>query len=408
LKLPVSELLSESRMSEKRFLDLSEPDKKEYLEKYPFSKHKRLMKKGKKSEELEHDEPEDELDGSDEEDQDVEESSDEEEDQDVEESSDEEGDADFDDISDVTDVSVEVKKNFPIVRRSITEGYDSAVENRDRIADNIREKVSARAKTSIKDGFEKVYSGGSLPPAAKDAMTKVATSVFKIAIGAAALTAIGAAAGPIGLLVAMNYVNSLENFEDKFAERKRKKAEDRKAAAEAELEAIRAERKAKEEKLKSNSNDFNDPTRMLVDDFLRWYGKVDKVLLSEKITELSALKNKPLESNSSIGVRLTFPLCPTQKHLPNDKRSKYLIRARGRDIGYITADPNVKGRGKASRCWLVTLEDGFVESNYHTGKSTNEPFTAVRSNTVILKNPYRFNILEAKSWVKSTIKRELL
>lgn len=407
-------LVSESRMSEKRFLKLSDAEQRQYLERYPFSKHKRLLKKPKDDSDREEPEEQDELDEQESEDQESEDSNTEDSEQESEEGDDSkepesepEPDADFE-----SEIDNEVKKNLPVVRNSIDESFEKASQNISKIADATRESLSDRDRKNVKEGFESVYSGGPLLSHQSKAMLKaVAGPLFKIAIGAAALAALGAAAGPIGMLVGASYVKSLTSFKlpDKgtsYFEQKRKEAKDRAEAAKAEMEAIKAEREL--ERMRSQSAAFNDPARMLSEDFIRWFGKVDHKQFAEKITELAVLKNRPLESNSSIGVRITCAACPTVKHLEASKRNRFLVRARGEQIGYIEADPKVSDFSANTRCWLVTLEDGFIESNYHTGKSGDQPFTAVRGDSVILRNPYRFTFNEAKNWIRTTVKRELL
>tara|TARA_Y100001963_G_scaffold158957_1_gene260529 strand:+ start:3020 stop:4240 length:1221 start_codon:yes stop_codon:yes gene_type:complete len=404
VKIPINlDFLSESRMSEKRFLNLSTPDKEKYLERYPHSKHKRLMKKAKKAKPEELEAPEAELDEAGESELTTSDKPDQEESEDANQDMDDSEDADF--AKDATDVSDEVEKNFPIVRSSIADGFETAQDNIKSLTDRTREALSSNDKDNVRQGFDRVYSGGKLSDKNRAALKKGASIMFKVVLGAAALGAIGAAAGPIGLLVAANYVNSLESFEDKFASRRRKAAEDRKAAAQAEIEAEKLERELAN--MKSQSA-FEDPVSVLANDFLRWFGKINHRDFAEKITELAALKNKPMVSTSGIGVRLTFSLCPTVKYLPKERQGKFLVKAKGVVIGSIDADVKVPNATRNARCWLVTLTDGFVESNYHTGKQKDQPFTAVRSNSVILRNPYRFTLDEAKNWVRSTVKRELL
>lgn len=162
--------------------------------------------------------------------------------------------------------------------------------------------------------------------------------------------------------------------------------------------------------------DTSDPIQFLVHDFTRWAKSVDMREVSGVIAEIIAVQ-KQLESakgntegkmvSESASASLRFVPCPSHKK-NNTPITRYLIKLGTKQVGRIHSDVKIPGDSPSNRCWVCTLNDGYSETAYRTGVSRQEPFTLATPVGVILRNPQRQTLDEAKSWIRATVNKALV
>ena len=369
-------LTSESRLSEKKFKELSSSDQRSYLGKYPKSKYHKLAKKEALTPKPSNKEkPE-------------------------QKSEKKEKDVDFDQAkvevnkSTAIDVRMEhaIDKKVPAFAASVHKGQEELAANSKAVAETVTNKISSSLKDSIGNIFEKMSAGFAASEADRKHVKKVAGPFIKYGLGAAAGILLGPALLPVLGIMAMQYASTFSFGED--------------------MES------------KSYEGIQEDRLEFLAKDISRWMSKIDMEMLTKRLSELSALKDMDedmngeseegeedddeMTSESKVSTRLTFKLLGSQKRLTPNLRTRWDINNGSDVVGQIQADPKIKGNGHEIRCWVVTLEDGFDESAYNSGFRTTEPFTTVNKGRLLLRNPQRLTMAEARLWAKHAINKSYL
>ena len=99
--------------------------------------------------------------------------------------------------------------------------------------------------------------------------------------------------------------------------------------------------------------------------------------------------------------------CPSHKK-NNTPVTRYLVKLGTLQVGRIHSDPKIKGDSANQRCWVCTMKDGFEETGYRSGVTRDAPFTLATKRGVMLRNPQRQTLAEAKAWVKTIVNKELV
>lgn len=172
----------------------------------------------------------------------------------------------------------------------------------------------------------------------------------------------------------------------------------------------------------SSSLDTSDPVQFLVHDFTRWAKTVDMRKVSTTIAEIIAVQ-KEIEAkkgltpdrspesdqmvSESAAKSLRIVPCPSHKK-NNTPITRYLVKLGTLQVGRIHSDPKISGDSPSNRCWVSTMNDGFEETAYRTGVTREAPFTLATRKGVLLRNPQRQTLNEAKAWVRATVNKDLL
>lgn len=162
--------------------------------------------------------------------------------------------------------------------------------------------------------------------------------------------------------------------------------------------------------------DTSDPIQFLVHDFTRWAKTVDLRKVSGIIAEIIAVQKdietkkgetpeQMVSESSSRSLRI-LP-CPSHKK-NNTPITRYLVKLGTLQVGRIHSDPRINGDSPSNRCWVCTMNDGFEETAYPTGVTRESPFTLATRKGVLLRNPQRQTLNEAKAWVRAIVNKELL
>ena len=388
----MDDLISESRLSAEKFKKLSSSDQKAYLKRYPKSKHRQLIggapkakpekkksikkkaksspapvekkkkKKAKTPEEVQvevnkHNAQEKRLD-------------------------------------------IKKEENRPLIANSIDRGTDLMAREPDKVAGAVENRVTPHLKKALGAVFGKISAGLKASAEEKEPIKKVSSPIMKIALGAGAIALLGPMAVPALAIMAAKYIETFD-FEGLSA-----KMNSESSSQEIDPEA--------------------DPLGFMVRDVSRFMAKVDQDMLTERFSEMAALQqmgddndedhiedaledeDEELTSESALSKRLSFQLVRSQKRLAPNLRTRWDIRYGENLIGQIQADPKIPGNGHEKRCWVVTLEDGFDESAFDSGFSNLKPFTIVNKGRLLLRNPQRLTMPEARLWAKHTINRSYL
>lgn len=164
----------------------------------------------------------------------------------------------------------------------------------------------------------------------------------------------------------------------------------------------------------SSELDTSDPVQFLVHDFTRWSKSIDMRKVSGLITEMIETQrtiegkggNADLVSTSAAASLRIVP-CPSHRKT-DTPITRYLVKIGTKQIGRIHSDKKIDGDSPNNRCWVSTLNDGFSETGYATGVSREAPFTLATTKGVLLRNPQRQTLEEAKAWVRSTVNKGMV
>lgn len=386
--LKMSDFLSESRLSEQAFKDLSSSEQKQYLKKYPKSKHRRLFK-NQKSEKVEDIEPKKKKKQKNKDKQNPEKS----EKKKKKKVKPEQIKAEVNTENAQKKKEQEiVEKNLPVVADSISKGTDNLAKNADEVAQSVDDRVSPHLKKALSNMFKRINAGLKPSKPERENVRKTSLPIMKYAVGAAALSMMGPFAAPVMIIMAAKFAESFD-FTQLVSS-------------------------------SSASPEEEDPIKFLTHDVSRYMSKLDKDMLARRFAEFSALhemskdseeedsedfsEEDEMVSESSVMSRISFQVLPSQRRLAPNLRTQWLVKHGDSIIGKIQSDPKILGNGHQNRCWVVTLEDGFDESSYNSGVSDTQPFTVLNKGRLLLRNPQRFTMQEAKVWAKSAINREYL
>lgn len=393
----MDDLISESRLSAEKFKKLSSSDQKEYLKRYPKSKHRQLIgskpkpkaekkksikKKGKSS-------PAPKVEKKKKKKKSKEKAKTPKQVQ-VEVNKD-----------NAQEKRLEIKKaeNKPLISNSIDRGTDLIAREPDKVANAVDNRVTPHLKKALGAVFGKISAGLKASDEEKEPIKKASSPIMKIALGAGALALLGPMAIPAVAIMAGKYMETFD-FEG-------------------------LSEKMNSESSSQEIDPEDDPLGFMVRDVSRFMAKVDQDMLSERFSEMAALEqmgedddedhiedaledDDELTSESALSKRLSFQLVRSQKRLAPNLRTRWDIRYGEDLIGQIQADPKIPGNGHEKRCWVVTLEDGFDESAFDSGFSNLKPFTIVNKGRLLLRNPQRLTMPEARLWAKHTINRSYL
>ena len=163
----------------------------------------------------------------------------------------------------------------------------------------------------------------------------------------------------------------------------------------------------------------------LVQDFIKWTRLLDTKEVGETLSRLLAIQEMKeekwspttaslpdsavLESKSNamddFSSRLTFRVANEQRSLNPDERTKYEVVHGQNVVGHIESDPNIDSNRHSQRCWVCTMHDLFDDAEFSTGFDEQAPFTTVRNRQLLLRNPSRLTMREAKSWIRTIVDR---
>jgi len=284
-------------------------------------------------------------------------------------------------------------KKAPLIASNLNKGLNKLVTKAPAYASKIKDSISKATSSKVGNFFKKKLTGGEVDEAEKEAVISTLTPVLKAVLGVAVLGALAVGAAPLVAALANTYSSSLDNL------------------------------------MTSESSELNtdEPVDLLIHDFMRWFSKIDKNVLAEKIAELQVLEefgegeaeesetsvegdeeDPDFTSESAVVKRVSFRVSPLQRRVVANLRTKFEVIFDKEVVGHIESDPKIKGDGFQNRCWVVTLRDGFNESSYTSGYRSDEPFTSVRGDDVLLRNPQRMTMPEARGWVKGALVRSFL
>lgn len=294
------------------------------------------------------------------------------------------------------EVKAKAKEKAAGIKSEIDKGSNKLASKAPAYAAKIKDNVSKSTTQRIGSFFKKSFTGGEVSESEKEAVKAALTPVLKAVLGVATLGALAIGAAPLVTALANSYTDSLDGLFKK------------------------------NEPMESESAELNtdDPVDLLIHDFMRWFSKIDKDALAQRIAELQVLEEDGADesetpdegdeddpdftSESAVVKRVSFRVTPGQKRIANHLRTKFEVVFDKEVVGHIESDPKISGNGFQNRCWVVTLRDGFNETAYRSGHSSEEPFTVVRGADVLLRNPQRMTMPEARNWVKGALVRSFL
>lgn len=311
-----------------------------------------------------------------------------------------------------------VEQNKRKIGTSLIMGSENLQRNTTKISHAVHQQTTPKTIDTLKGIFSKFKSGLGISGEDLHAVKKVATPLIKIGLGVAVAALLGPAALAVTTIMAAQYATSydFDKHIDKVLEERAKRKEEEEADRQARINDREAEFSAESN---AAANIDGDPIEYMVKDVARWMASIDQEMLGDKIAKLAALQEMESEetdededtdmtSESAVTQRLTYRVATSQTRLSPLLRTMWEIRYGENIIGKIQSDPDVEGNGHENRSWVVTLEDGFDESAFNSGYDSSAPFTTLNKGRLLLRNPARLTMKEARMWASHVIDRSYL
>ena len=297
------------------------------------------------------------------------------------------------------EIQQKAEAKVPVIASNINKGSNKLASKAPAYASKIKESISKATSSKIGSFFKKKFTGGETDEAETEAVKATLAPVLRAVLGVAILGSMAVGAAPLVAAMTNAYSSSLDN-------------------------ALNGD-----DPLSSESAELNtdEPVDLLIHDFMRWFSKIDKDALARKIAELQVLEeygdgeadesetpeegdeeDPDFTSESAVVKRVSFRVTPLQRRVAANLRTRFEVVFDKEVVGHIESDPKIEGDGFQNRCWVVTLRDGFNESAYTSGYSLEEPFTSIRGENVLLRNPQRMTMPEARNWAKGALVRSFL
>lgn len=163
-----------------------------------------------------------------------------------------------------------------------------------------------------------------------------------------------------------------------------------------------------DEALESNSKEeeirYMDSTAFIVMDLIKFMKKLRWEDICKRLVKIKETPSFESKSAEQILNRLTFRIPNSMKSLAKDLVYKYEIVLGGKSVGLIHSLKESGNRHKA-RQWRVSIRNHFQDSNYRSGFSTEEPFTVVRGDNIVLHNVQPMTMDEARAWVRTVVEK---
>lgn len=291
-----------------------------------------------------------------------------------------------------TTAEKEARQKAPVIEKSWRDGAAKLATKGTLYANKLTRKISPEHKDAIGKFFNEAFKKDGEPDEdVKALVTETVKPLARVLMGAALVGLTMAGGGLLITAIASAYTEGAFELPEFLSE-----------SSSSEYGEL----------------DTTDPVQFLVHDFTRWANSINPRPIADKVAEVVAMQRviarqegaseEEFKSTSAASPALRFSCCPTQKHLPEHQRQRYLINLGGQTIGRIHSDKKINGNTLNGRSWVCTLKDAFDETAFHSNVRKNMPFTLATAKGVILRNPMRMTFDEAKSWVRTVVDKDLL